>query len=117
MPRKHPPIFTSRTPGWKLAQATGRCTEKAAVGLFRWATTDHSGMTETLRNMPPMGFGETLKYILMRFLFFVLMAVVSGFWIFVLIAYVLPFLITESSNRNSHNLRSSRLIAVRITRR
>ena len=94
MRRKHLPIITSRTPGWKLAQATGRCTEKAAVSLFRWTTTDHSGMTETLRNMPSMGFGDTFKYILVRFLFAVLMAAVSGFWIFVLIAYVLPFLIT-----------------------
>ena len=95
MPRKHrQPINTSRTPGWKLAQATGRTTEKAAVGLFRWATTDHTGLTKALCNMPSMGFADTFKYILTRFLLSVLAAVVSGFWIFVLIAYGLPFLIT-----------------------
>ena len=95
MPRKYrQPIITSRTPGWKLAQATGRCTEKAAVSLFRWTTTDHSGMTEALRNMPSMGFADTFKYILVRFLFAMLMAVATGIWIFVLIAFVLPFLIT-----------------------
>ena len=95
MPRKHrQPKNTSRTPGWKLAQATGRTTEKAAVGLFRWATSDHTGLTKALCNMPPMGIGETFKYILMHFLLSMLVAVVTGIWVFVLIAYVLPSLLT-----------------------
>ena len=44
--------------------------------------------------MPSMGFADTFKYILTRFLLSMLVAVVTGFWVFVLIAYVLPFLIT-----------------------
>jgi hypothetical protein len=68
--------------------------EKAAVGLFRWATTDHSGMSKALAHMPYMGFFETLLYIFIQFLIAVVGAVLTGIWVFVLIAYGIPFLIT-----------------------
>ena len=90
------PISTYTSSGWKLAQSTGRLTEKAAVGLFRWATTDHSGMTEALHNMPSMGISDTIKYILTQFLCSVLVAVVTGIWVFVLIGVVIPYLIMGS---------------------
>ena len=85
---------THRSSAWKAAQTAGRITEKAAVGLFRWATTDHTGFSESLRHIPPMGAGETFKYILMHFLIAVVVAVVNGVWVFVLIAFVLPFLLS-----------------------
>lgn len=46
----------------KLAQFAGRTTEKAVVGLARWATTDHTGISKMLINMPALGFVDTLKY-------------------------------------------------------
>jgi hypothetical protein len=53
----------------KLAQFTGRTTERAAsaaehavVGLARWATTDHTGISKMLIAMPGLGFVDTLKY-------------------------------------------------------
>ncbi len=82
-----------RSAGWTAAKFTGRATEKAAVGLFRWAATDHTGMSSALEYMPPMGFLETLKYILMQFLITVAISVLTGLWVFVLIAYGIPFLI------------------------
>ena len=85
----------NRSSAWKTAQTAGRLTEKAAVGLFRWATTDHSGFSESLLHIPPMSAGETFKYILMQFLCAVLVAVINGVWVFVLIAFVLPFLLSE----------------------
>ena len=79
--------------GWKLAQATGRATEKAAVSLFHWATTDHTGLSKALCSMPAMGIGDTLKYIIMQFLLSIFVAIATGIWIFVLIAIVLPYLL------------------------
>ena len=72
---------TLRSSGWKLAQATGRITEKAAVGLFRWVSTDHTGLSESLRHMPLMSAGETFKYILMQFVSAVGLVVVNGVWV------------------------------------
>jgi len=68
-------------------------TEKAAVGLFRWAATDHSGMSKVLERMPPMGFLDELRTIFMHFLISVAGAVLTGIWVFTLIAYVIPNLI------------------------
>lgn len=44
------------------ARITGRTAEKAAVGLFRWATTGHTGLGDALARMPPMGFWDTIKH-------------------------------------------------------
>ena len=85
---------THRSLAWKTAQTAGRLTDKAAVGLFRWVSTDHTGFSEALRHIPSMGAGETFKYILMQFLCAVLVAVINGVWVFVLIAFVLPFLLS-----------------------
>ena len=80
--------------GWKTAQAAGRATEKAAVGLFRWMTTDHTGSSEALRHMPATSFGEALKDLLLQMLCAVVVGVVTGVWIFVLMAFVLQFLLS-----------------------
>jgi len=66
--------------------------EKTAVGLFRWAATDHSGMGKALEHLPPMGFLDELRTIFMHFLISVAGAVLMGIWVFTLIAYVLPSL-------------------------
>lgn len=91
-----------RSAGWQAAKFTGRtadkaagAAEKAAVGLFRWATTDHYGMSRALANMPSMGFLDTARYILIHFFIAVAGAVLTGVLVFVLIAYGIPFLITE----------------------
>lgn len=49
-----------RSAGWDAAKFTARTADKAAVGLFRWATTDHSGMRKAFDNMPSMGFIDTV---------------------------------------------------------
>jgi hypothetical protein len=80
--------------GSDAARLTAKTTEKAAAGLFRWATTDHSGMTKALENMPQMGFIDTIRYIFMQFLIAVVGVILSAIWIYLLIAYGIPFLIT-----------------------
>ena len=88
------PMNSPRSSGWKTARAAGRVTEKAAVGLFRGMTTDHTGLSEALRHMPATSFGDILEYILLQILCAVVVAVVTGVWIFVLMAFVLPFLLS-----------------------
>ena len=85
---------THRSSGWKTARAAGRVTEKAAVELFRWMTTDHIGSSDALRHIPATSSGEALKYALLQILCAVVVAVVTGVWIFVLMAFVLPFLLS-----------------------
>ena len=80
--------------GWKTARAAGRVTEKAAVGLFRWMTTDHTASSEALRLMPTTSFREILEYIVLQILCAVVVGVVTGVWIFVLLAFVLPYLLS-----------------------
>lgn len=79
--------------GIRLSRTVGKAPgviEKTAVGLFRWAATDHTGMAQALEDMPPMGFLDELKYIFMQFLCAMASAVFTGIWIFVLIAYGMP---------------------------
>ncbi|CAG0999310.1 hypothetical protein MTYP_02760 [Methylophilaceae bacterium] len=90
-----------RSAGWDAAKFTGRTTEKAAVGLARWATTDHSGMGKAFENMPSMGFIETIQYALMVIVFAMvgILAHVAGVmltigWCYLLVIYGIPFLLT-----------------------
>ena len=73
--------------------SAGRTVDKVASGLFRWATTDHSGMGRALKLMPKTGFLDRLLDILVCFLITVFGAVLQGVWIFLLIFYGIPFLI------------------------
>ena len=51
-----------RAAGGDAAKFAGRATEKAAVGLFRWATTDHYGTGDAFDRAAGMGFFEGLKH-------------------------------------------------------
>ena len=67
-------------------------TGKAATSTFKCATTDHLDMSRVFLDMPSMGFLSTLKYIFMQFMFVVVTAVITGIWVFLLVAYGIPFL-------------------------
>jgi hypothetical protein len=86
-------IRNLKSAGNSAAKFTHNVTEKAAVGLFRWATTDHSNMGKALANMPSMGFMDSLRYIFRQFLSAIFGAVLTGILAFVLIAFVIPFLL------------------------
>jgi hypothetical protein len=64
--------------------------EKAAVGLFRWAATDHSGTARMLDKMPPMGFIDAMHYITMHLLITIVGAFMTGIMVFLLVAYGIP---------------------------
>jgi len=78
----------------KAIKFTARTVGKTATGLGRWASTDHTGMSKALANMPSMGFLDTVRYILLYLLITIVVAVLSGVWVFLLIAYGVPFLIS-----------------------
>jgi hypothetical protein len=69
-------------------KSVGKVTEKAATGLFRWATTDHYGMTERLSNMPSMGYIDTLKYIGLQLAITIAAALASGLLVFLAIGCI-----------------------------
>lgn len=75
---------------WKSA---GRMAEKAAVGMARWATTDHTGSAKFLGNMPSMGFIDTISMMLVMIVTTILGVVGSGFIVYLLIAYGIPLLL------------------------
>ena len=82
-------IRTART-----ARTAWKVTEKAAGGLARWITTDHTGTAKFLGNMPAMGFIDTITMILMLIGTTILGAVVTGALTYVLIVYGIPFLLS-----------------------
>jgi len=64
------------------------------LGLARWATTDHTGSAKFLANLPPLGFIDTLSIILVHIVTTILGAIVSGFLMFLLIAFGIPMLLS-----------------------
>ena len=63
-PNRSKEVRSPRSTGWECAKFTASAVEKSDDGLFRWDTTDHSGMNKALINMPSMGFIDTIKYML-----------------------------------------------------
>jgi len=83
----------SRHQGLRHSRPTGKSSgvaEYIAVGLFRWAATDHSDISSVLA---PMGFVDTVKFIFLQLLLVVANAILTGILVFLLIAYGIPFLL------------------------
>lgn len=78
-----------RSAGMTGLNFAAKAVEKSSVGLFRWAATDHSGMTKALVNMPAMGILDSLRYICMYFVFCVAYALFRVALVFFKIAWIL----------------------------
>ena len=76
-----------------VGKTTANITGEAADVLFRWLTTDHSGMGKALGEMPKMGFFSNIKYALVYFLIGLIGVILQVAMIFFLIGYVIPFLL------------------------
>ena len=87
-------IRNLKSSGWELARFTGRTLDKTATGLFRWLTTDHSGMTRMLTLMPQMGILDSVKYVLMCFLITLTGIVLQVVWLYLLIFHGIPLLLS-----------------------
>ncbi len=75
------------------AKTAYRLFDNAGSTLGRWVTTDHTGMSCAMIDMPAMGVCQTLYYTAMHFLVAVFGAVLSGLMAFVIIYYGIPLLI------------------------
>lgn len=75
------------------AKTAYRHFDRAGSSFGRWITTDHSGLSQSLLDMPWMSFKDTLYFLAMRFLIAVVGAVLSGLMVFLLIAYGIPALL------------------------
>lgn len=87
-------ICNLKSTGWELARFTGRTLDKTATGLFRWLTTDHSGMTRMLTLMPEMGLLDSVKYVFMCLLITIAGIVLQIVWLYFLIFHCLPLLLS-----------------------
>ena len=86
-------VRSLRSTGWQGVKFIARVAEKSAEGLFRWATTDHSGMNMALINMPGMGFIDTIKCTFGMLCYSLVYALAMGVAAFVTFAYWIPFLL------------------------
>ena len=77
-----------------VVKASSQHLDRAASAFGRWMTTDHTGFSRSLSNMPPLGFKEACHYILVRFLIMLAGAVLSGAIVFVMIAFGIPALLS-----------------------
>ena len=85
--------MVQQKPGWRAVKFTARQTEKAVVGMARWATTDHAGTGRMLASMPAgMGFVEAVNYIIVQFLIAMVGVAVSGLLFYLMFAYGVPLL-------------------------
>lgn len=76
-----------------VSRSAAKIADKSATGLFRWATTEHTGLSQRLSSMPNMGFIDTVKFIFLQLAISILAAIVTGVLVFILIAYGIPLLI------------------------
>ena len=83
-----------KSSGWEFARFTGRTLDKTATGLFRWLTTDHSGMSRMLTLMPQMGLLDSVKYVLTCFLITLAGIVLQVVWLYLIIFHGIPLLLS-----------------------
>jgi hypothetical protein len=68
--------------------------DRAASSLGRWATTDHSGFSRSMINMPHMGFIDGCRYILAHLAIALIGSLLYGLMIFMMIAVGIPALLS-----------------------
>ena len=75
------------------AKFAGRIAEQSAICLARFATTDHTGSAKFFANLPSLNFVDTFTIVAAHIFATILGAIVSGFLMFLLIAYGIPALL------------------------
>jgi hypothetical protein len=75
------------------AKYASKYASKAAAGLGRWGTTDHTGSAKFFASMPRMGFVDTITIVLVHIVTTILGAIGSAFVVYLLIAYGIPALL------------------------
>lgn len=88
------PITRSNYAARLIAKHTARATAKSAEAIFRWAATDHSNIGQALQNNPYTNPADRAGYVASIFGFALGGVILQAIWIFLLFAYVIPFLLT-----------------------
>ena len=78
------------------AKTAFRHIDNTGSSLGRWATTDHTGFSQSLSNMPKMGFMDSCHYVVTRFVIAVIASLIGGLLVFILIAFGLPALLNAA---------------------
>ncbi|MBK7646978.1 MAG: hypothetical protein IPJ12_07455 [Betaproteobacteria bacterium] len=76
------------------AKSAFRHLDQAGYSVGKWIITDHAGLSQSLLNMPALGFWASCRYIFTSFLITLAGVFVSGILLFLLITFGLPLLIT-----------------------
>lgn len=78
---------------WQASSNAYRVVDKGITHFASWATTDRTGFSRAMNEMPKMDFIDTLKYVLLHFVVSIIGTLISGFLILLLIAFGIPLLI------------------------
>lgn len=79
--------------GARGAAFSAKIAEKSIEGLFRWATTDHTGFARAVSSMPSMGLVDTLRLALVHLIYALAYAIGMGIAVYLTVALWIPFLI------------------------
>lgn len=79
---------------WRAAQDIHGYADTLFSKLARWLTTDHSGMTNIILDLPYLSWREKLSLLIQRLLMGIFAAFLTGFLYFLLIAFGIPLLIS-----------------------
>ena len=79
--------------GKSAATFAARTSEKAIVGLGRYAVTDHIGKGKGFTTIPGMGFAQNCSYVLIQILARILGIALAGGLMYLLVVYVGPLLV------------------------
>ncbi len=95
MPSRHPRnhAFATAKSAFATARSAWRVTEKATIGLARWATTDHTGTVRALADRPSMKAMDAIVMGLVNLVLTVVGAIGSAFLFVLLFTYGLPLLL------------------------
>lgn len=78
------------TSTWRASKAAYHQADKAFTHAAKWGTSDHTGFSRALNEMPEMGFIDSCKYITLHFIVAMLGALISAVLMFILIAFGIP---------------------------
>lgn len=68
-------------------------TDKGFTHLAKWVTTDHTGFSRAMTEMPKKRFIASLRYTLTHLAISIIGTLISGVLIFILVAFGIPLLI------------------------
>lgn len=91
MPRtRSSPAFRSSQ---YIAKHTARTAAKSAESVFRWAATDHTNFGQALQDNPYTKPADRAEYIATISGIALGGALLQGIWIFLLFAFVVPYIL------------------------